>query len=78
MAYMCTLSLLATLVEIGLERTSYTAHDNANYQIVCANVESGSIGGRNIEISYTVEDNGTLLRFFLMSSKTKYTKSGRI
>ncbi|CAI8052156.1 hypothetical protein GBAR_LOCUS28548, partial [Geodia barretti] len=57
-----------TLIEIALEKTEYTTHDNAEYQVVCANVESGSVGGRNIEIDYTVEDNanaqtqnGTLL-----------------
>ena len=69
---MYKLSLLATLVEIGLERTSYTAHDNADYQIVCANVESGSVGGRNIELSYTVEDNGILLCFSYVFSNYVY------
>ena len=58
MQYSLYLFLVATLIEIALEKTEYTTHDNAEYQVVCANVESGSVGGRNIEIDYTVEDNG--------------------
>ena len=56
---------LATQLEIGLEKVEYTAHDNADYHIVCANVKSGSVGGRKIDISYVVEDNGIVLNDLL-------------
>lgn len=52
--------LTATLVGIGLEITEYTVHDNADYQVVCAYVQSGSIGRREIEVNYSVLDTGNL------------------
>ena len=42
----------------------YTAHDNADYQIVCANVKSGSVDGRKIDINYAVKDSGIVLKCF--------------
>ena len=55
---------LATRLDIGLEKTDYTAHKNAAYQIVCANVKSGSVGGRKIDINYAVKDSGIVLKCF--------------
>ena len=62
---LCIPSDLATQLEIGLEKVEYTAHDIADYHIVCANVKSGSVGGRKIDISYAVEDNGIVLNVLL-------------
>ena len=58
----------ATEIDIGIEKTEYSTHDNADYQVVCAIVESGSVGDRDIEIQYVVTDNGkqTNINFCLM------------
>ena len=48
----------ATEIDIGFEKTEYTTHDNSDYQVVCATVQSGSVGGRDIDIRYTVTDHG--------------------
>jgi len=40
-------------VRIGLQQTMYSVSDGVEYQAVCAEVLSGSIAGREIEISYT-------------------------
>ena len=45
-------------VDIGLEKTEYTVDDNTDYQVVCAEVQSGSLSGRSIEIRYIVLDTG--------------------
>ena len=53
-------SLTATHVGIGLEKTEYTTHDNDDYHVVCAVVQSGSIGGRDIMTRYIIEDAGKM------------------
>lgn len=45
-------------VVIGFESTEYSVSDAANYQFVCAEVHSGSVDGRDIEIAYRVTNNG--------------------
>ena len=37
---------------IGLQQTMYSISEVAEYQAVCAEVLSGSVAGREIEISY--------------------------
>ena len=43
---------------IGLQQSQYTVVETADYQFVCAEVQSGSVAGRDIEIDYTVHDAG--------------------
>ena len=45
----------ATPVTIGLQKTSYSVYETDEYQVVCAEVLSGDIAGRSIDISYTTE-----------------------
>ena len=56
--YNCISLLIATQVVIGLEETEYSIPETTTSQVVCANVESGSTVGRNIEIRYVVSDSG--------------------
>ena len=44
--------LLATSVTIGLQKTSYSVYETDEYQVVCAEVLSGDIAGRSIDIEY--------------------------
>ena len=47
----------ATSVTIGLQMTSYSVYETDEYQVVCAEVLSGDIAGRNIDIDYiTISD----------------------
>ena len=48
----------ATGVEIGLEKTEYTVSDTNDNQVICADIQSGSAAGRDIEIRYVVTDSG--------------------
>ncbi|CAI8052979.1 Extracellular matrix protein 3, partial [Geodia barretti] len=57
-----------TPVSIGLQMTEYSVIEPEDYQFVCAEVQSGDVAGRDIEIDFVVEDsdgamtqNGTLL-----------------
>ena len=50
-----------TPVTIGLQETQYSVPDTADYKFVCAEVQSGSIDGRDIDIVYSVRDDGTYL-----------------
>lgn len=50
-------------VTIGLEQTEYSVADTADYQILCAEVQSGSIDGRDIQMQFTVTDNGMYTSF---------------
>lgn len=43
---------------IGLEETQYSVPETADYKFVCAELQSGSIDGRNIDIVYSVKDSG--------------------
>lgn len=47
--YFC---LTATPVTIGLQQTAYSVYETDEYQVVCAEVMSGDIAGRNIKIDY--------------------------
>ena len=40
---------------IGLQKTSYSVYETDKYQVVCAEILSGDIAGRSIDISYTTE-----------------------
>lgn len=50
-----------TPVTIGLQETQYSVPDTAEYKFVCAELQSGSIDGRDIDIVYSVRDNGMYL-----------------
>ena len=45
-------------VTIGLQESQYTVSESEEYQFVCAEVQSGDVAGRDIEINYVVEDSG--------------------
>ena len=47
----------ATSVTIGLQKTSYSVYETDEYQVVCAEVLSGDIAGRSIDISYITESD---------------------
>ena len=47
----------ATSVTIGLQETSYSVYETDEYQVVCAEVLSGDIAGRNIVIEYSTESD---------------------
>ena len=58
--------LTATPVRIGLQQTMYSVHETDGYQVVCAEIQSGDIAGRTIEISYSTTSGtalGTLLAY---------------
>lgn len=40
-------------MRIGLAQTEYIVHEGTKYQVVCAEVLSGIIAEKEIEISYT-------------------------
>ena len=50
-------STTATTVTIGLQETSYSVYETDEYQVVCAEVLSGDIAGRNIVIEYSTESD---------------------
>ena len=53
--------LTATPVTIGLQQTAYSVYETDEYQVVCAEVLSGDIAGRNIEIDYiTTSDTASM------------------
>ena len=60
--------LTATLVTIGLQQTMYSVHETDGYQVVCAEIQSGDIAGRTIEISYSTT-SGTALGTLLACDK---------
>ena len=45
-------------MSIGLQQTQYSILDSADYQFLCAEIQSGSVAERDIEIHYTVTDTG--------------------
>ena len=47
----------ATSVTIGLQETSYSVYETDEYQVVCAEVLSGDIAGRSIDINYITESD---------------------
>ena len=47
-------------VSIGLQQSQYSVLETEDYQFVCAEVQSGDVAGREIEINYIVEDSGML------------------
>ena len=48
---------LYTSVTIRLQETSYSVYETDEYQVVCAEVLSGDIAGRNIVIEYSTESD---------------------
>ena len=49
---------VVAVVTIGLQHTQYTVSDTAEYEFVCAEVQSGSVAERDITIQYSVTDYG--------------------
>ena len=47
-----------TAVTIGLQESQYTVSDSDDYQFLCAEVRTGDVDGRDIEIKYIVKDSG--------------------
>ena len=47
-----------TPVRIGLQQTQFTVSESEDYLSACAVVQSGSLVGRDIEIHYSVGENG--------------------
>ena len=60
----CILFLAPTVtpVSIGLQMTEYSVIEPENYQFVCAEVQSGDVAGRDIEIDFIVEDSGIVTK----------------
>ena len=48
----CELLSAATSVTIGLQMTSYSVYETDEYLVVCAEVLSGDLAGRTINIDY--------------------------
>ena len=74
----CILFLAPTVtpVSIGLQMTEYSVIEPENYQFVCAEVQSGDVAGRDIEIDFVVEDSGivTSLESCCSLTYTYYTR----
>ena len=51
-------------MRIGLEQTEYIVHEGTKYQVVCTEVLSGNVAGKEIEISYSTTITDTLGIFF--------------
>ena len=47
-------------MRIGLEQTEYIVHEGTKYQVVCTEVLSGNVAGKEIEISYNTTITDTL------------------
>ena len=60
----CILFLAPTVtpVSIGLQMTEYSVIEPEDYQFVCAEVQSGDVAGRDIEIDFVVEDSGIVTK----------------
>ena len=60
----CILFLAPTVtpVNIGLQMTEYSVIEPEDYQFVCAEVQSGDVAGRDIEIDFVVEDSGIVTK----------------
>ena len=59
---------------IGLQQTMYSVHETDGYQVVCAEIQSGDIAGRTIEISYSTT-SGTALGTLITFDKILCTKN---
>ena len=55
--------LTATPVRIGVQQTMYSVYETDGYQVVCAEIQSGDIAGRMIEISYSTTSGTALGRW---------------
>ena len=64
---MCILT--ATPVTIGLQQRVYSVFEADGYQVVCAEVYSGHIAGRTIELSYSTT-NGTAHGMYKLYNKS--------
>ena len=60
----CILFLAPTVtpVSIGLQTTEYSVIEPEDYQFVCAEVQSGDVAGRDIEIDFVVGDSGIVTK----------------
>ena len=55
----------------------YSVHETDGYQVVCAEVQSGDIAGRTIEISYSTTSGtalGTLLKYIVKPARELFCK----
>ena len=59
-----------TAITIGLQESQYTVSDSDDYQFLCAEVRTGDVDGRDIEIKYTVKDSSNNI---LMEYPSKFT-----
>ena len=50
--------MITTPVTIGLQESQYSVTESEDYQFVCAEVQSGDVAGRDIEIDFVVENSG--------------------
>ena len=50
--------MITTPVTIGLQESQYTVTESEDYQFVCAEVQSGDVAGRDIEIDFVIDDSG--------------------
>ena len=59
---------------IGLHETAYSVYETDEYQVVCAEVLSGDIAGRSIDIDYTTESDTAEGRFPGIPVASLYTQ----
>ena len=72
--------LTAAPVRIGLQQTIYSVNETDGYQVVCAEIQSGDIDERTIEISYSTTSGtalGTWLALWLIIVGTQ-NLAGRV
>ena len=50
--------MITTPVTIGLQESQYSVTESEDYQFVCAEVQSGDVAGRDIEIDFVIENSG--------------------
>ena len=67
--------LTATPVTIGLQQTAYSVYETDEYQVVCAEVLSGDIAGRNIKIDFiTTSDTASMYIIMLKNRWNMFSK----
>ena len=57
--YLCP-ALILTPVSIGLQQTAYSVLESEDYQFVCAEVQSGDVAEREIEIDFVIDNSGNV------------------
>ena len=55
---------------IGLQQTAYSVYETDEYQVVCAEVLSGDIAGRNIMIDYITTSDTAEGEYYLTCNYT--------